>query len=69
MSALRVLFFVIGLLAVQTTCPPATFADEQEGRNYALLVGCTKYARLPQKKHLDGPANDVALMYQLLQGE
>ncbi len=41
--------------------PPA-----KEGNKYALLVGVTKYANLPERFQLEGPANDVVLMRKLL---
>ncbi len=47
---------------------PAGFvvAADQPARGRALLVGCTKYDHLDPSLHLQGPANDVALMRDLL---
>jgi hypothetical protein len=39
---------------------------EQSGRKRALLVGCTKYDKLPESSHLQGPTNDVELVRKVL---
>ena len=41
-------------------------AQPAGGRQYALLIGCTKYDNLPSRRHLRGPANDVVLLRKLL---
>lgn len=41
-------------------------ADEPAARGQALLIGCTKYDNLDASLHLEGPANDVELMNELL---
>ncbi|HJT75575.1 MAG TPA: caspase family protein, partial [Gemmataceae bacterium] len=46
--------------------PPAANQPSGPGNRYALLVGCTKYDNLPDAYWLDGPANDVVLLRQLL---
>lgn len=43
---------------------PATNPGASERR--ALLVGVTRYDRLPESRQLQGPANDVALLRRLL---
>jgi hypothetical protein len=45
---------------------PAHSPGKQSGRKRALLVGCTKYDKLPEHAHLKGPTNDVALMHKVL---
>ena len=42
------------------------FAEEKPARSRALLIGCTTYDHLEPSRHLQGPANDVALMRDLL---
>ena len=44
----------------------AVLAAEKSVPGRALLVGCTKYDHLEPSLHLQGPANDVALMRALL---
>ncbi len=44
----------------------AVLAAEKPIQGRALLVGCTKYDHLEPSLHLQGPANDVALMRSLL---
>lgn len=39
---------------------------EQSARKRALLIGCTKYDKLPETAHLKGPTNDVELMRKVL---
>ena len=39
---------------------------KQPGRKRALLIGCTKYDKLPERFHLKGPVNDVQLLRQVL---
>jgi hypothetical protein len=46
------------LAAAQTAAAPT---------KYALLVGCTRYDHLGREFHLEGPANDVLLMRDVLQ--
>ena len=46
--------------------PSEGFAEEKPVRGRALLIGCTKYDHLEPSRHLQGPANDVALMRNLL---
>ena len=41
-------------------------AEHSPVRGRALLIGCTKYDHLEPSLHLQGPANDVALMRDLL---
>jgi hypothetical protein len=45
--------------------PPRPDAPHQS-RRYALLVGCTTYPNLPQRRQLQGPAHDVQRMRELL---
>src|SRR6266702_4941932 len=44
---------------------PTLPAGTQAGRKHALLVGCTRYDKLPDHR-LEGPANDVVLMRRVL---
>lgn len=46
--------------------PSKVFAEEKPVRGRALLIGCTKYDHLEPSRHLQGSANDVALMHDLL---
>ncbi|HEY7153076.1 MAG TPA: caspase family protein, partial [Gemmataceae bacterium] len=39
---------------------------KESGRKRALLIGCTKYDKLPERAHLKGPSNDVELMREVL---
>lgn len=45
---------------------PQSAPAKQSGRKRALLIGCTKYDKLPERFHLKGPANDVELMRNVL---
>jgi hypothetical protein len=45
---------------------PAPTPAKQSGRKHALLIGCTKYDKLPERFHLKGPTNDVELMRKVL---
>ncbi len=44
----------------------ASFAIGGETRRHALLIGCSEYTNLESRFQLQGPANDVRLMRQLL---
>ena len=66
MNVSRAVMLVIALLVSDAASSRTVFSDERNGKNFALLVGCTRYARLPQRQHLGGPANDVVLMHRLL---
>lgn len=46
--------------------PQAANDSPSRGRTYALLVGVTDYPNLPTSMWLKGPANDVALMIDVL---
>jgi hypothetical protein len=45
---------------------PSSSLENQSGHKRALLVGCTKYDKLPPRSHLQGPINDVELMRKVL---
>jgi hypothetical protein len=45
---------------------PTLLAIKPSGRKLALLVGCTKYDKLPERFQLKGPGNDVVLMRKVL---
>jgi hypothetical protein len=45
---------------------PASASGKQSGRQHALLIGCTKYDKLPEQSHLQGPSNDCELMRRVL---
>jgi hypothetical protein len=44
-----------------------TARAEPAPRKLALLVGCTRYDHLPEKRQLNGPGNDVKLLARVLQ--
>lgn len=46
------------------TPPPAP--GKPSGQKRALLIGCTKYDKLPERLHLKGPTNDVELVRKVL---
>lgn len=56
------------LLLVMLLLEPlfALGAENENPRTLALLVGCTHYVNLPESFQLEGPANDVNLMWWLL---
>ena len=45
---------------------PCVSHAEEGGRRTALLVGCSRYDYLPSAQQLYGPANDVAIVRQML---
>ncbi len=45
---------------------PVVNAPSNTGDHYAMLVACTKYDHLPKACWLEGPANDVVLLRELL---
>ncbi len=53
---------VAGVEVPTTPAPAAT----ENGNRHALLVGCTAYEHLDPRYHLEGPANDVKLLADLL---
>ncbi|HWA98944.1 MAG TPA: caspase family protein [Pirellulales bacterium] len=57
-----------GVLGFAAFCPVATAADDAPQRKFALLIGCTNYPDMPVQP-LEGPANDVVLMRDLLVGQ
>jgi len=58
-----VLFLPILLIANSEAAGPAN-----KTRGYALLVGCTRYENLAESFQLQGPANDVLMIRDLLVG-
>ncbi len=57
------------LLAFASLCGSwacSSQAEEVSPRGFALLIGCTKYDHLEPSLHLQGPANDVEMMNELL---
>ena len=67
----RLVFLWIGLL-IAGGIGPECFAGETPGARgefHALLVGCTRYPKLPKFFWLKGPANDLALIRHLLLGK
>ncbi|HEY5314044.1 MAG TPA: caspase family protein [Pirellulales bacterium] len=53
------------LLAQAVAAEPTTRLAA--GKKSALLIGCTRYERLPESFQLEGPANDVVLMRRVLE--
>ena len=55
-----------GLFGPEDAAKPGPGSKRFKGTGHALLVGCTEYDNLPDKYKLEGPANDVLLMRDLL---
>ncbi len=60
--------FLATILVVNLMCPLLSFA-ELDAQGHALLVGCTQYEHLFSDYWLEGPVNDVELMYEILTRE
>lgn len=54
-------FIGVLTMAAGAICVPQAAAEK-----YALLIGASRYASLPESRHLKGPANDVAITWNML---
>ena len=59
-------FVLIALTSLCWSWAGGSRAEEVSPRGRALLIGCTKYDHLEPSLHLQGPANDVEMMNELL---
>ena len=66
----HVLYFAIFLAAWQpgqnASAAEPKREEKADSHRRALLIGVTRYANLPEKHHLRGPAGDVAMLARLL---
>ncbi len=62
----RARFVLIALTSLCLSWAGGSRAEEVSPRGRALLIGCTKYDYLEPSLHLQGPANDVEIMGDLL---